>query len=607
MISLERMTIPRLGLAAAAKYEKRNAFEIYGNGAVYDRISYGEFGILMRQFAALFMELGVAPGDRVLLLSENRPEWPAAYFGIALAGAVSVPLLTEFSPAQIRGMAEHAGVSAVCVTEKTAWKILAEPDSGEAEERRLSGVPVIYLDSLELHIKTSGFLARSVKVLVNGKQDGERRVFLKNGENPETDASGAPASGWPVFPEPGENDPASVVYTSGTTGTSKGVTLSHYNFLYTAGATRSIFKIYPRDRFLSMSPLPHTYECTMGMLIAVMSGASTTYLDRPPVPSALFPAAQAVRPTVILTVPLVMEKLYRGRILPALEANPLYRCPVTRFLALNREGRKLLALFGGAIRFFSIGGAPLAEDTERFLRRVQFPYTLGYGMTEAAPLLAGTGPYKFPPGSAGKVLKGVELRIVNGEIQAKGPNIMLGYYRDPERNAEAFTADGWFKTGDLGSFDDKGYLFIRGRLKTMILGPSGENIYPEEIEGILSASDIVEDALVYPGKMGELVALVVLSEKARTMLAAIGERLGELRDAVNKRLASFSRISRIEVRTEPFEKTATQKIKRFLYGSQITTDPGTAGLGEDGPLPAIVPGPAWRGSGLNRRAVRRER
>jgi long-chain acyl-CoA synthetase len=541
------MNLAALGLEAAARYKKRIAFETYGEGVLYNRISYGEFGLLMRRFALILGNLGIKAGDRVMMLSENRPEWPAAYFGIALAGAVSVPLLTDFSPSQIKTIGLHAGVSAVCVTKKTAPKLFESPEGPEFPGE----IPVIYLDSVEARAKTGGTADYTITAARRGLK--RRMPFPESG-------------GCEAFPEPGEQDTASVIYTSGTTGNSKGVPLSHYNLLYTIMATRGLFKIYPRDRFLSMVPLAHTYECTMGMLIAVMSGASTTYLDRPPAPAILLPAAKAVRPTVILTVPLIIEKIYRGRILPALEANPLYRFPLTRPLARGNQGRKLRALFGGAIRLFSIGGAPLSEDTEIFLRKVRFPYTLGYGMTEASPLLTGTAPNKFPLHSAGRPIKGVELRIAGGEIQARGPNLMKGYFRDEARTAEAFTPDGWFKTGDLGAFDRKGRLFIKGRLKALILGPSGENIYPEEIEGLLGASDMVEDALVYPGEKGELVALVVLSEKARTMLAAIGDSLGELRNAVNKRLASFSRISRIEIRTEPFEKTATAKIKRFLYG-----------------------------------------
>ncbi len=365
--------------------------------------------------------------------------------------------------------------------------------------------------------------------------------------------------------------------------------------------------MYTRDRFLSVLPLAHTYECTIGMVLAVLNGASTTYLDRPPAPAALLPALQVIRPTIMLSVPLIMEKIYRNKIGPALEAHPLYKLPLTRGLAIKAAGKKLLGTFGGAIRFFGIGGAALAPDVEAFLKAAGFPYAIGYGLSETAPLLAGAPPFKTVLRSTGPALQGVDLRIVDqegkviggvgapadapehaeGEIQARGPNVMLGYYKDPERTAEVFTDDGWFKTGDLGSFDRRGRLFIRGRLKAMILGPSGENIYPEEIESILNASGFVEESLVYEGEKGEIVALIVLNEKARTMAAAAGdafhdaaqalsgaaqgaahqagELLSTLKTATNKRLAAFSRVHRIEIQHEPFEKTATQKIKRFLY------------------------------------------
>jgi long-chain acyl-CoA synthetase len=363
-----------------------------------------------------------------------------------------------------------------------------------------------------------------------------------------------------------ENDPASIIYTSGTAGKSKGVVLSHRNLLFCAKASRALMKIYPRDRLLSVIPLAHTYECTLGLITALMNGASITYLDRPPSPTVLLPALRALRPTAMVTVPLFIEKMYRHTIAPALAANPLYRFPLTRPLALMAAGQRLRAAFGGSLRFFGVGGAPLAADVENFLRKVKFPYSPGYGLTEAAPLLAGTAPYRFPQGSAGSVIPGVEIRIVRGEIQARGPNIMMEYYRDETGTREAFTPDGWLKTGDLGELDKKGVLYIRGRLKSLILGPSGENIYPEEIESLLGSSGLVEDALVCPGEKGEIVALVVLNEKARAMMNALGEILDELKKMVNKRLASFSRISRIEVKNEPFEKTPTHKIKRFLYG-----------------------------------------
>jgi long-chain acyl-CoA synthetase len=593
VIDLEKMTLAGLALAAAEKYRRRKAFETYGEGRLYNQMTYGEFGLRLRQFACLLQSLGVKPGDRVLLLAENSPPWPAAYFGIALAAAVSVPLMTDFPPPQIAAIAAHAAPAAFCVSARTAPRL--------AQAGTDADIPVIYLDSFEdppsLLVSIRGIKKRLPlprRGFLSGDDERPHRIGAAPEETPSGDDERLPRIGAAPeeTPSGGSGGLASIIYTSGTTGGSKGVMLSHRNLISTVLAARSLMKIYPRDRLFSIIPLAHAYECTLGLLTAVQSGASTTYLDRPPTPAALIPAFQALRPTAMNTVPLIIEKIYRNRILPALRKNPLYRFPPTRPLAIRLAGHTLQGVFGGAVRFFGVGGSGLPRDMEAFLRKAQFPYAPGYGLTEAAPLVAGAAPYRTPLGAAGTVPKGVEVRIMDeagrivggsgaqkakgapagsalGEIQVRGPNVMMGYYKDAERTREAFTADGWLKTGDLGCFDRKGFLYIRGRLKNLILGPSGENIYPEEIEGLLTADGLVEDALVYPGARGELIALVVLSEKAQTMLAAMGDALGgalsELKHAVNQQLAAFSRISRIEVREEPFEKTPTQKIKRFLY------------------------------------------
>jgi len=318
-------------------------------------------------------------------------------------------------------------------------------------------------------------------------------------------------------------------------------------------------------RFGVVIPLAHTYEFTTGLLTPLMGGASVTYLDKPPSPAILLPAMQTIRPTAMVTVPLFIEKIYRGIIYPGLEANPLYKWKITRPIVMKIAGARLMAALGSSVRFFGIGGAPLSADVEKFLRTAGFPYSTGYGLTETSPIITASSPYHFAFRSAGKPISGVDIRCIDGEIQVKGPNVMLGYYNDEERTKQAFTDDGWLKTGDLGNLDSRGNLFIRGRSKAVILGPSGENIYPEEIENILSTSFLVEEALVVPGSRGELVALIVLSEKAQTALAALAENIEELKQNVNKRLAAFSRLSRIEIQKEPFEKTPTRKIRRFLY------------------------------------------
>jgi long-chain acyl-CoA synthetase len=584
------MTLSDLALSAATRYGNKKLFSVVTDGGEQDEISYAEFGRRVRAFAGMLSSVGINVGDRVMIIAENRPEWPAAYFGTAVAGAVSVPVLVDFLPEHIASVAKHAEVSAICATAKTLPKLIGAGID--------PAIPIIRLDAMD---------GESVLVMVAGR---ETRVPMRDIEPKHRTE---------------ETDLASIIYTSGTTGSSKGVMLAHKSIVFNAAACRSIIKIFPRDRFLSVLPLAHTYECTIGLVIALLTGASVAYLDRPPAPAALMPALREIRPTIMLTVPLIIEKIYRGKIAPMLEAHPLYKLPLTRGIAIKAAGRKLLGTFGGAIRFFGVGGAALAPEVEAFMHTAGFPYSIGYGLTETAPLLAGAGPFKTVLRSTGPALEGVDLRIADpegrvvagvgaaeggtfgaeGEIQARGPNVMIGYYKDPVRTKEAFTSDGWFKTGDLGSFDAKGRLFIRGRLKAMILGPSGENIYPEEIENILNASGLVEESLVYEGERGELVAMVVLNEKTRTLLAAAGdaaedvvegakeafgkaaesagnaaksvgekagqaamkasEILNDLKISANKRLAAFSRIHHVEVHSEPFEKTATMKIKRFLY------------------------------------------
>ena len=534
MIKTDEMTLAGFCLQAAAQYKDLPAFAMFREGKIGSPVSYWLMGTRARQIGLLLEQLGVEAGDRVLLLSENRPQWPLAYFGIALAGAVSVPALTGFSAEQIGRIADHAGVKAICVSRSLASKIESPT------------VPLIFIDSI---CGEDG--GETVCVSLNGV---EKRLAM-----PAPDSSSA-------LPTRRPEDLASIIYTSGTLGNSKGVMLSHANLISCARASFSLVRIYSRDRLLSVLPLAHAYECTLGLLTPLMGGARITYLDRPPSPSVLLPAAQALRPTAMVTVPLFIEKIYRNTIAPRLKASPLYRCSLSRPLAIRLAGRKLVSALGGSIRFFGIGGAPLSAETERFLRKACFPYAPGYGLTETSPLAAGTAPYRFRSRSVGSAPRGVQLRIAkDGEIQVRGPNVMMGYYRDERQTREAFTEDGWLKTGDLGLLDKKGRLFVRGRLKALILGPCGENIYPEEIEGLLGTSNLVEDALVYSGEKGELVALVHVSETARAAVNALERALEELRSWANKKLAAFSRLSRIEIRREPFEKTPTQKIKRYLY------------------------------------------
>jgi long-chain acyl-CoA synthetase len=339
---------------------------------------------------------------------------------------------------------------------------------------------------------------------------------------------------------------------------------------------------------LSVLPLSHTFENTLGLILPVKYGAAVNYLQKPPVASVLLAALKEVRPTIMLVVPLIVEKIYKSKILPEINGKLvtriLYKIPVFRKLLHKVAGKKLYETFGGQLKFFGIGGAKLDDNVERFLMEGGFPLAIGYGMTESSPLLAGAGVGKTRFLSTGAPMSGVQLRIANadpktgrGEIQGKGENIMLGYYKEPEITKETFTEDGWLRTGDLGYFDKDGNLYIKGRIKNMIVGASGENIYPEEIESVINRMEYVLESLVVQQK-GRLVALVHLNmeelekkyqdmktEAVSFLNDKTEEILKEIQRKVNENSNKFSQIQRIILQPNPFEKTPTQKIKRFMY------------------------------------------
>jgi long-chain acyl-CoA synthetase len=337
-----------------------------------------------------------------------------------------------------------------------------------------------------------------------------------------------------------------------------------------------------------MLPLSHTLENTVGFLLPFKYGASVYYMRKPPVPSVLLPALTQVKPTILLSVPLIIEKIFRAKILPEFQKSQvirsLYSFAPTRKILHKVAAKKLLKTFGGELRFFGIGGAKLDPTVERFLLEGKFPYAIGYGLTETSPLLAGAVVGKTKIGSTGVAVEGVQLRIANadpitgeGEIQAKGENVMRGYYKAPEITKEVFTEDGWFKTGDRGNFDKNNLLYIKGRIKTMIVGASGENIYPEEIESVINKMRFVLESLVIE-KKGKLVAMIHLNmeeiesnfkhmkEEAQLFIHEKSEEiLKEIHKKVNEEVNKFSRIQQVILQSDPFEKTPTKKIKRFLY------------------------------------------
>ncbi len=530
---------------SAAKYSDKHAFSFVGEkgytyGAVLNRIE---------ALMSFLEQLGIENKDKVALIGPNSPEWVISYLTITYMGATIIPVLHDFSCEEVYSILEHSEAKAIIVDKKTDSDIDTYP-------RELQNI--ISLEDFSL-LRT----------------ENKKRVFSK---------ADRPVHEYPVNPD----DLAAIIYTSGTTGNSKGVMLSHRNIISNAFMGMRLKHVCESDRFLSVLPLAHTFENTVGMVIPFISGASIYYLRKPPTASVLIPALKKIRPTIMLSVPLIIEKIYFSKIKPAFTKNllirTLYKLTPLRKLLNRAAGKKLMETFGGEMTFFGIGGAKVNQEVERFMYEAKFPYAIGYGLTESSPLLAGMVHPHNKVESTGPAVEGVELMLKNpdpatgeGEVWARGSNIMQGYFKNPEKTREVLTDDGWLKTGDLAVTDKDGYLFIKGRLKTVIIGSSGENIYPEEIESVINTFKHVVESLVIE-KGGKLVAMVHINreeleekyrhlkeEMTRVVEEKMQEIISELNHQVNQKLNKFSRIHRFVLQPVPFQKTPTRKIKRYLY------------------------------------------
>ncbi len=531
-----------------------------------EKLTYSQFLEKIKTLASFLNSRGIGKGDKVAILAENQINWGIVYFAVTTIGAVLVPIMKEFQPYEIKHILRHSESKAIFVSQKLYEKL------AELECEFLETVILIEDFSL-VPPETKPDL---VKSLINDGKREFQKIYDK----------ALSIAGLKDF-DIKENDLALLVYTSGTTGNSKGVMLTHKNVVSDALATSEFVDFGDDEVMLSVLPLFHTMESTVGFLTPLIIGATIYYLDKPPTPASLLPALKKVKPTVIVSVPLIIEKIYRGRVLKEINSSPLlkfsYKIPALRKLINKKAGKKLLETFGGRLRLFALGGAPLPRDVEIFMREAKFPYALVYGLTETSPLCTASDVDETKLGSSGYPIKTVSVRIdsenpqtIEGEIQVKGPNVMLGYYKDPERTAEVFTPDGWFKTGDLGVIDEEGYLFIKGRSKNMFLGSNGKNIYPEEIEIVINQHPAVGESLVV-NRDGKIYALVFLNpdyledeygiskhteEETRKIKETL---LKEIFKYVNERVPSFSRLNGIEEQKEEFVKTPTHKIKRYLY------------------------------------------
>ena len=395
-------------------------------------------------------------------------------------------------------------------------------------------------------------------------------------------------NGWVKDPMP--DDLACIIYTSGTTGNAKGVMLSHRNICHNLAASFKAQPAFTRDRFLSILPAAHAYEMNVSTLYSFYAGATCYTLQKPPTPTILLAAMKKVKPTIVCSVPLIIEKVVKNSVLPTIQKSRVLSWADKHLPRLLHWfiGKRMVKTFGGKLLFFGIGGAKLDPSVEEFLRSCHFPYAVGYGLTETAPLVCNLMVHTSKGvGSIGVASYKVEIRLDNvnpetgeGEIVVRGNNVMLGYYKDPERTLKVIDDDGWFHTNDVASVDQNGYYYIKGRLNNTILGPSGENIYPEEIEQVINNIEGVEESLVME-RDGKLVALVKFTDNALDWNQATEDKWFEelenrkkaVLDWVNKTVGKNSKIGEVDAMKEPFEKTATQKIRRFKYKDSHGDEP----------------------------------
>ncbi|WP_348652968.1 AMP-binding protein [uncultured Sulfurimonas sp.] len=534
------------------------SIELYNSQAVLSKLeeepmTYKSLGENVSTMVALLQSHGITKGDKVALLSENSPNWAVAYFSVTYFGAVIVPILPDFHTSDVHHIIRHSEAKAIFVSQKHQATIEEFENSALCLAIKLDDLTIIN----EL---TNHSYLKKIKQKIHTKK--EQTI-------------------------PSEDDIAAILYTSGTTGNSKGVMLSHKNLVTNTLSTHSKIKILPSDVFLSILPLAHTLECTVGLLVPILHGSSVVYIDKVPTPSVLLKAFSIVKPTMMVSVPLIIEKIYKNKILPKFTGSflmrNLYKIPFIRKQLNKIAGKQLIETFGGRLRFFGIGGAGVSPFVESFLKEANFPYIIGYGLTETAPLLAGSilgETIKLKSTGTAFPYVNMEIRDKNpetgeGEIVIQSPSLMLGYYKDEKQTAEVIK-DGWFLTGDLGYIDEDGFLFISGRSKNVIIGKGGENIFPEQIEAIINQHEAILDSLVMMRderlitKVHFDYALIdkMLDAHKHTdeeIKKEITQLLEEIRIDVNTKVASYSKMVKFIEQVEPFVKTPTKKIKRFLY------------------------------------------
>ena len=514
--------------------------------------TFGELATQIEKMHIIFEASGIEKGQKIALCAKNSARWGIAFFAANTYEAVVVPILADFHPDSVNSLVDHSE-SVVLFTDMDIWPKL----------------DIAKMPNIKAVVSTADFkLLYAADEKIQKANDNLDALFAEKYPNGFTAAD-------VNYPTDNDKELAIINYTSGTTSAPKGVMLRYECISANVAFGQKRLPSYPEDKIVSMLPMAHMYGMMFELIYPLCGGSSIYYLGKTPTPALLLGAMAEVKPYLVITVPLVMEKIFKSKVAPVVNKpamKVLCAIPGVNRLIFKKIRNTLLNAFGGKVREIVMGGAALNPDVEKWFKRFKLPFTVGYGMTEAAPLMAYEDWWEFASKSCGKAIDTVEVRIDSedpytkvGEIQARGMNIMSGYYKNEEATKAAFTEDGWMRTGDLGLLDKKGNIFIKGRSKNMILSANGQNIYPEEIEAAVNNQPYVIESVVID-RGASLVALVYLdSEKIKAEGVDTAAQMDLLKAEVNKSMPSYSKIGKLEVMDQPFEKTPKMSIKRFMY------------------------------------------
>ena len=536
---------------ATAKFWDKSALNTIDG----ESFTYAQMATLIEKFHIFYETIGIEKGQHIALWARNSARWGMSYLAINTYEAVVVPILADFTSENVEFLLGHSDSIALMtnadkfskldLSKTPEIKFAMDVDNLKVLYCSEPGIKAIWenIDNLFAERHPNGFGPADVKY---------------------------PTDNW--------DDLAVINYTSGSTGNPKGVMLTYRNFCATIEFSQVNRPTNETQRMISMLPMAHMYGLVTEFIYPLCYGTSIYWLGKTPTPTTLMKAFQQVKPYQLITVPLVMEKIFKSKVKPVVDKQPiktLCRIPGINKLIFKKIHDQMIDAFGGEVQEFILGGAPVSPEVEKWFKKIKLPYMVGYGMTEATPLLAYVGYKDYVAGSCGKPVTCAHVRIdsedpehIAGEIQAKGDNICIGYYKNPEASANAFTDDGYLKTGDLGIMDKDGNIFIKGRSKSMILSANGQNIYPEEVEAVINDQPYVGESIVVD-RASKLVALVYLDQDAIKRDALDDETVSDLPERIrvnsNKKLPNYSQLTKVELQEVPFEKTPKMSIKRFLY------------------------------------------